>query len=186
MADRPAPVAAVRHTPMGRQLPLAATPPDEIALLRFIDSITPIRVFQTFAPSVEELWIPDWRDALPSGWGVLHVWPQSFPWTPEYGITGGPGCPPERAGQHYVANTSRGPVLELSRSVPDQDRWGRLYWSGQYAAPPGEEQDAAAFGVLLDAVWRWVRKHGRRQPGLASEIRPYFLPDAWARYAARI
>ena len=171
---------------MGRQLQLAATPQDEIALLRFIDSVTPIRVFQTFAPSVDELWIPDWRDALPPGWGIFHVWPHQFPWTPEYGVTGGPGCPPERAGKHYVANSSHGPVLEFSRSLPDQQRWGRLYWSGLYSAPVDEEHDAAAFGKLLDAVWRWVRKNGRRQPGSAGEIRPYFLPDAWETYGSEL
>lgn len=170
---------------MGRQLPLAATLHDEIALLRFVDSVTPVRVFQTFAPSVEALWIPDWRESLPTGWGVLHIWPQAFPWTPEYGVTGGPGCPPERAGKHYIANASRGPLLELSRSVPEERRWGRLYWSGQYA-PPREAHGAAEFGALLDSVWWWVRKNGRRQPGSASEIRPYFLPDAWEKYGACI
>ena len=46
---------------MGRQLQLATTQPDEVELLRFISSLAPIRVFQTFAPSIDELWVVDWK-----------------------------------------------------------------------------------------------------------------------------
>src|SRR5439155_17898100 len=42
---------------MGRQLPIAATRQDEVELLQFVSTLAPIRVFQTFASSPEELWI---------------------------------------------------------------------------------------------------------------------------------
>jgi len=67
---------------MGRQLQLATTDADEVELLRFIRSLAPIRVFQSFARSTAELWIDDWEtrkfpDAL------FCIWPQTFPWSPD-------------------------------------------------------------------------------------------------------
>ena len=82
---------------MGRQLPIAATRQDEVELLRFISTLAPIRVFQNFASCPEELWIADWERQEVPGCGY-SIWPQCFPWEPAYGQTGGPGCPPERAG----------------------------------------------------------------------------------------
>src|SRR4051812_48550550 len=103
---------------MGRQLQLAATQRDALELLLFVTSLGPIRVFQTFARSIDELWIDDWQTReLPS---LFKIWPQSFPWSPEYAQTGGSKCPPESAGQFYISNAHTAPVLELSGSNLEQ------------------------------------------------------------------
>lgn len=164
---------------MGRQLQLATMQPDEVELLRFIDGLTPIRVFQTFAPSVDELWIPNWEHRQVST--DLYVWPQKFAWKPEYGQTGGPGCPPERAGRSFVSNASAAPVLEFSRSYLDRQQYGRIYWARNFSAPQGMLYDAEAFAKLTDQIWRWIRKVSRRLPD-ATTYSPYFLPDAWSHY----
>jgi hypothetical protein len=165
---------------MGRQLQLATTRSDEVELLRFIRSLAPIRVFQSFAPSLDELWIDDWevREIPTASFGI---WPQTFDWSPEYAQTGGPKCPPERAGHFYVANSHTAPVLEFSRSFLMEHRYGRIYWGRDFAAPQGLAYDAEAFARFTDLVWRWVRKVGRRLP-LARTYSPYFLPDAWSCY----
>ena len=168
---------------MGRQLPIAATHRDEVELLRFISTLAPIRVFQNFAPTVEELWIADWERQEIAGCSY-SIWPQGFPWQPAYGRTGGPGCPPELAGSFYVANRSAAPVLELSRSYLEERRYGRIYWARDFSAPAGLAYDAAAFARLVDQVWRWVRRLGRRPPEDPHTVTPYFLPDAWSRFGA--
>jgi hypothetical protein len=171
---------------MGRQLILAATTSDELELLRFVRGLAPIRVFQSFGRSIDDLWITDWeREGIPEG--AFRVWPQTFPWTPKYAQTGGPNCPVERAGLFYVANDGVAPVWEVTRSFledrqrPDNRRFGRIYWARDFAAPHGLDYDTAAFAKLTDSVWRWIRKAGRRLPG-AEPYSPYFLPDAWARH----
>lgn len=169
---------------MGRQLALAATPDDEVELLRFIDSVSPIRIYKTFAPSIDELWLPGCDTRGISGWQTFHIWPVAFGWEPRYGLTGGPGCPPERAGQYYVANGSAGPILELSRSLLEDRNYGRIYWARNFSAPRGLTYDEAAFSTLTDQVWRWIRKNGRRLPPDPAQVRPYFLPHAWNHYGA--
>ena len=165
---------------MGRQLQLATTQPDEVELLRFISSLAPIRVFQSFAPSIDKLWVADWetREIPTAG---FRIWPQTFGWLPEYAQTGGPKCPPESAGQFYVSNVYTAPVLEFSRSFLEEQRYGRIYWGRDFSAPNGLAYDAEAFARFTDSVWRWIRKTGRRLPG-ATAYSPYFLPDAWSRY----
>jgi allantoicase len=66
---------------MGRQLQLATTDDDEVELLRFIRSLAPIRVFQTFARSTAELWLDDWETRRIPAAGILKlsIWPQTFP-----------------------------------------------------------------------------------------------------------
>src|SRR5438034_6206037 len=119
---------------MGRQLQLATTQPDEVELLRFVSSLTPIRVFQSSARSMDELWVDDWekREIPTAG---FRIWPQTFAWSPEYAQTGGPQCPPESAGLFYVANAHTAPVLEFSRSFLQRHHYGRIYWARDFAAP---------------------------------------------------
>lgn len=164
---------------MGRQIALIANPEDERELLRFIRTLSPIRVFQTFAPTPEELWLDEWEHQDLPGF-AFSIWPQDFPWEPAHGVTGGPGCPPERAGFHYFANANTAPVLELSRGDLDQNRAGRIYWGGNFSAPDGLAYDQVAFGKLVDQVWRWVRRHGQKldHPVLGAH---YFLPNAWSQ-----
>ena len=165
---------------MGRQLQLAATHTDEEELLRYIHSISPIRVFQSFAHSIDELWIDDWKTQEFPAIGV-YIWPQTFSWSPEYSQTGGPRCPPERAGRYYVSNKSAAPILELDSSFFERRQFGRIYWFKDFSAPNGLDYDVEAFTELTDSVWRWIRKTGKRQPA-AGAGSPYFLPNAWLRY----
>lgn len=162
---------------MGRQIPIVTTPADERELLQFANSLAPIRVFRVFAPTVEELWVSDWETReIPDR--HYSIWPQTFPWEPTYGQTGGPGCPPERAGLYYVANASAAPVVEFSRGS-DERKDGRLYWARNFSAPNGLVYDATVFAQFVDQLWRWVRKHGRR---MAKEAyAPYYLPGAYAQ-----
>lgn len=165
---------------MGRQLQLATTKIDELDLLRFTQSLGPIRVFQSSAHSIEDLWIDNWETGeLPAA--GLRIWPQKFAWVPEYKQTGGPKCPRESAGLFYVSNTSAAPILEFSSSSLLQRRYGRIYWAKDFSAPQGLNYDVGEFERLTDSVWRWVRKVGRRLPD-KKPLSPYFLPDAWSRY----
>ena len=175
---------------MGRQLKLATTEADEVELLRFIHNLAPIRIFLSSARSAAELWIDDWETCkiprpkfyLGSG---FYIWPQTFPWSPEYAQTGGPNCRPQDAGQFYIANKNAAPIFHFSRSFLDEHSYGRIYWARDFSAPDGLDYDVKAFARLTDSVWRWIRKVGRRTPD-AYEYSPshsaYFLPDAWSRY----
>ena len=171
---------------MGRQLQLATTDADEVELLRFIHSHAPIRVFQSFARSAAELWIDDWETRkipAPKFYraGGFYIWPQTFPWSPEYAQTGGPNCRPEDAGQFYIANKDAAPIFHFSRSFLDKHQYGRIYWARNFSAPDGLDYDAEAFARLTDSVWRWIRKVSQRTPDAGTHS-PYFLPDAWSRY----
>lgn len=168
---------------MGRQIQLATTTKDEVELLRFINRFAPIRVLQCQARSIDELWFDDWESReieLPGFARSFHIWPQKFAWSPEYKQTGGPDCRPESAGLFYVANTNDAPVFQFTRSLLEEHSYGRIYWARHFAAPNGLAYDEEAFARLTDAVWRWIRKLGRRSPD-ATNL-PYFLPDAWSRY----
>jgi len=169
---------------MGRQIPVIGNPEDERELLRFIRTLSPIRVFQTFARTPDELWLDDWDAEDLPGFN-FSIWLQAFPWEPTYGLTGGPGCMPDRAGFHYFANAGQAPVLELSRGELARKRAGRLYWGRSFSAPHGLAYDDAAFSKLVDQVWRWVRKHGRRveRPDLFAH---YLLPHAWSQWAQAV
>jgi len=165
---------------VGRQLQLATTPADEIELLRFIQNVTPIKVFQSFANSIEELWIEDWEKRQIPGAG-FQIWPQSFGWLPQYAQTGGPKCPLARAGKFYVSNSSAAPIMEFSRSFLERRIYGRIYWAKDFSAPTGLDYDVEAFAHLADLIWRWIRKVGKRRQN-AKTHSPYFLPDAWSHY----
>ena len=149
-------------------------------LLRFLRSLAPIRVFQSRANSIDELWIEDWESReIPSE--GYRIWPQTFPWLPQYAQSGCSKCPPESVGLFYVANAKAAPVLEFSRSYPGQGRYGRLYWSRNFAAPHELDYDDDEFAEFADSVWKWLHEVGRRSPDAAKHS-PYFLPDAWSRY----
>ena len=148
---------------MGRQLQLVATYPDEVELLRYIRSISPIGVFHFFTNTIDELWVSDWETRQIPAF-QFYIWPKVFAWSPEYAQTGGPGCPPERAGRFYVNNTNSAPLLEYSRSFVDRGQHGRIYWAKDFSAPNGLDYDVEAFTKLTDSVWRWIRKAAKRRP----------------------
>ncbi len=132
---------------------------------------------QDHALTVDALWIDDWEtcDDLPQ---FLNIWPQAFAWTPSYSQTGGPRCPANRRGEYYVNNKGSAPLFEFSGSTLEHKRYGRIYWARHFSAPDGLEYDEAAFSRLTDAVWRWIRKVGKRGPAKPDV---YFLPDAWQK-----
>jgi len=165
---------------MGRQLQLATTRTDETEALRFVESLAPIRVFQSHAATSDDLWFSDLKSIGVPPW-TLYIWPQAFPWSPVYRQAGGPQCPPERAGLFYVANANTAPVLELSRSDLPRKRYGRIYWGSDFSAPGGLDYDAAAFSRFVDSVWRWIRKVGKRTSG--NSYSPYFFPEAYKLHA---
>lgn len=162
---------------MGRQLQLAMRVEDERNLLRFVSSLARIRVMRMFARTKDELFIDDWEESeLPLD---VYVWPEGFPWAHRFAQTGGPKCRREDRGFYYVSNLNTAPVLEIRRGSPPDAHLGRIYWARDFAAPHGLEYDDQAFSKLVDAVWRWIRRAGRR-----SEKRgPWFLPEAWEHYA---
>ena len=163
---------------MGRQLQLATTRADEAELLRFVASLAPIRVFQSFAATPDDLWFADHSSiAVPPR--ILYIWLQTFPWVPVYKQTGGPGCLPEMAGRFYVANAHTAPILELSRFDLPQGRYGRIYWGHNFSAPRGLDYDEVAFSRLVDTVWRWVRKVSRSVPSGSGTPSLHYLPDAY-------
>ena len=167
---------------MGRQLQLATTSADEIQLLRFVNSVSPIRVFQTHAHSIDELWIRDWDVGEIPG-ASFCIWPEQFAWSPSYAQTGGPKCPPERANLYYIANTNAAPIFDFSRSFLEKRRYGRIYWARDFSAPQRLAYDERTFSRLTDSVWRWIRKVGHKTPS-AGVCSPYFLPDAWLKHGA--
>lgn len=158
---------------MGRQLQLATTWVDELSLLRFVNEITPVRVFGSFSPTREGLWLNDWSVIKPDELH-LHIWPIAFPWNPEYLLT--------RNGKlHYVCNTNMAPILELCRSDLAMTRYGRLYWAHKFSATSNLEYDEIAFSRLVDEVFKWIRKVGRKFPEGKSRDR-YCFPDAIKRH----
>ncbi len=165
---------------MGRQLPILATPSDERELLTFIRTLSPIRVYVSFAEAIDGLWINDWEHRDIEGCG-FHVWLQSYPWTPEYKQTGGPRCPPDRRGRWYVSNDCAAPVIEISRPVPNSTVGGRIYWARDFAAPDGLAYDAVDFASIVDRVWNWVRRNGHRKLSNSKREGPYYLSEAWSR-----
>lgn len=168
---------------MGRQLQLATTQQDEVALLRLIRDLAPIRVLGSFAWSADELWIDDWESRVIPTNG-FYIWPTAYDWSPEYLQTGGPNCPQESVGMFYVDNLDTAPVFQFRRSFLEQRHYGRIYWGRDFSAPDGLDYDDKAFDRLTDSIWRVIRRVGRRLPG--DKYSPYFLPDAWSRYGNAI
>lgn len=60
---------------MGRQIEIVTTAADELALIRFIESLAPIRVFRDFASSIDALWISSHEAPILARHGY-HIWPQ--------------------------------------------------------------------------------------------------------------
>lgn len=165
---------------MGRQLPIIATRTDERKLLNFIRTLSPIRVYVSFAKTVDALWINDWehRDIEECG---FNVWLQSYPWAPEYKQTGGARCPMDRRGLWYVSNGGAAPVFEISRPVPNSTAGGRIYWARDFSSPDGLAYDSVDFASNVDRVWNWIRRSAHRRLSNGKREGPYYLPEAWSR-----
>lgn len=162
---------------MGRQLPLATTPADALLLVTAIHDFSPCRLFMHHAATPDDLWIEAWDVDTLGGAGSFMIWPTGFHWTPRFSQTGGPHCPANERGFWYIANNQTAPVLEFTGSDLSAKRYGRLYWAKDFAAPEGLAYDVPAFSQLVDRVFGWIRKVGRKLPG--NKYSPYYLPDAW-------
>lgn len=162
---------------MGRQLPIVTRWPDEVELLQFLQQHSSIRVFHSFTPTPEQVWIDDWQQR-PIVDDTYHIWPTTFPWQPEFLQTIKAKKAADRS-KWYISNYSNAPVIEFSRNLyGGMNACGRLYWSKYFSAAMPLEYDVAAFDRLIDSLWRWVRKHGRRHE--TNLHHPYILPHAAA------
>ena len=166
---------------MGRQIQLEATHVDCWDLIDFIATLTPVRVFGSFARTQDELWTMN-RETPLEEFTLFHVWPTRFPWTPEYGITGGERCDPSRAGLHYVRNNSTAPLIEISGSIFENGHDGRIYWNKGFAPPHASAEDTGEFSKLVDALFRHARRIGKKDPDSGYPL--WVLPDALHRREA--
>jgi hypothetical protein len=165
---------------MGRQLPIVATPTDERELLTFIRTLSPIRVYVSFAETIDALWIDDWEHRYIEGCGFT-VWLQTFPWAPEYKQTCGPRCPADHRGFWYVSNGSAAPVIEISRPLANSTSHGRIYWARDFSAPDGVAYECARFASMVDGIWNWIRRNAHRRLSNGKRDGPYYLSEAWSR-----
>jgi hypothetical protein len=138
---------------MGRQIPVVLVETDEQMFVDFLRSTGDVRVFESFADTVDALEVV----GLPpptSGHLFFNIWPTRFPWRPEFSQTR------TAPSQWYVSNTGVAPVLEYSRVPLNGLRPGRLYWADRFSGEP--PYDRRAFGDWIDSVWSWVRARANR------------------------
>jgi hypothetical protein len=166
---------------MGRQIGIAAIGEDERMLLDFLRSTADIALFETFAPTLDALWVDEFAPEF-RGHICYHAWNRAFPWTPAYGEVGPQSHDPACIGWSYVANSSCAPVLEIGRTRPSDLQPGRLYWARAFSAPNGLTYDGEAFSHWIDLVFKGVRKLARKLPG--DRFAPYAFPAAEAAMKA--
>lgn len=165
---------------MGRQLPIIATPEDERQLLKFIHTLSPIRVFVCQVTAPDDAWIDNWEthDIQNS---MFYVWLTNFAWNPEFAQTR-----PLKNNQRrwYISNCGHAPVIEVCRHqspISQLSSVGRVYWAHHFSAPHFLEYDESAFNKCVDRIWSWIRRHGRRME--LNVQKPYALPNAQNRFA---
>jgi hypothetical protein len=161
---------------MGKQTPVGATQEDEQLLLSFLRGRASITLIECQARTAEDLWVQSFAPELPFHW-QYYIWNQEFPWTPEYGRVDHPKADPSTRGLYYVANLHTAPVIEFVRSDFAKKRFGRIYWSKDFAAPNGLAYDVVAFDEWYQTIARWIRKQGKRLKVGHQEA--YFLPSAY-------
>lgn len=160
---------------MGRQLQLLMSASDEKSFIAFLRSTASIQIIESFAPTTDALWVEDFNPSF-----VEHhtyaIWNKAFSWIPQFGTVGPKAHEPSHIGWRYICNTPSAPLLTVSRSNPLTGESGRLYWAKDFVASNGLTYDVANFNQWVDAIWRWVRKHGSKTQELPLE--PYVLPGA--------
>lgn len=154
---------------MGRAIAVAASNVDEALFLAFVRETADIKIFRSFAPTTDELWVNDFAPFGPNE-DRYFLWNTRYAWKPKYRRTE----PPTYA---YIEAKDHGPVLSFRRTdmkaFLEKDlavgAFGGLYW-GQYNRQKG-------FLKWYEAIVRWVRQTGENLcPGSASAV--YCLPDA--------
>jgi len=180
---------------MGRQLPVAVSASDAVALVNFIHEQVPCRLFLSHALSPDDLCRDDWDQTLFTDSFHVLIWPTLFDWQPKYAQAGGPGCPANKRGSWYLANATGTPLLEFSgnnlfanREATEAERpidrprsvcYGRVFWANDFGSLEGVDWDVGAFSKLVDKLWRWIRKTGKKR--VSDSSKTYFFPDAWQR-----
>jgi len=161
---------------MGRQIAIGATINDEAHLLSFLRGTAEIRLIEIHAPTEQELWVDSFSPQLADHY-CYYIWNTCFPWRPEYGKVGENAYSPERIGWSYVSNASDAPLIEFSRSDILNQRYGRLYWAKDFAAPDGLTYDVHEFSKWWNTFIRWVKKTAAGKK--TDTWTTWFLPDAW-------
>lgn len=149
---------------MGRQIQVLLDRVDEQQLLERFRLDGEVRLFESFAPNPDALWV----DQL-APMSVAYIWPVRYPWAPIYGVA--------TTGAYYVRNTATAPIVEYFRAPADQSRPGRLYWSKSFAGDP--LYDAEDFGRWVDDLFRWVRRTAKRG-SIAGYAPVWIFPSAHA------
>jgi len=159
------------------------TEPDEREFLGFLRSIATIRIFESAAPTHDQMTVEEFAPPEEGHWQYF-IWNTAFAWAPEYGQVSHQAVESGRAGWSYLRNSSTAPVLEYDRHNFTSPRGvtGRIYWAKSFASPGALPYDLNAFSKWFDQVVRWIRKNGRREDPGAHER--YFLPNAWQTYYA--
>ena len=163
---------------MGRQLAIAMTMTDEREFLAYLSSVGEIRIAESFATSVDALWVDRFSAELDGHW-VYYIWNREFHWTPEYGETDKGVGRTSRHTMAYISNASDAPLLEFDRSDVEAGRYGRIYWAKGFSAPSGLNYDVKRFAQWYDLAAGWVRKHAAGKKSQGSAV-TWFLSDAWA------
>lgn len=161
---------------MGKQIAIAATKKDEKMLLTFLRSTAEIRLIETFAPTVDKLWVDKFSSQMTGHWDY-YIWNTRFNWQPEYGEVGKTASDKKQIGAVYVSNAFTAPLLEFSRSDVGSQQYGRLYWAKDFSAPNGLDYDVNEFSQWWDKIIRWVRKSSSGKE--VDAWTTWFLPDAW-------
>ena len=167
---------------MGKQTHVAASLSDEQLLLTFLRQSAGVKLIESQAATPSGLFVDDFAPTLLHH-SQYYIWNEAFAWQPELAQVDHPKAPPETRGRYYFANIHTAPVIEFDRSDLDRNRFGRLYWAKDFAAPNGLEYDVTQFDRWYQSVIRWVRKHGTRMKVAYDDA--YFLPGAAAAVRSR-
>jgi hypothetical protein len=167
---------------MGRQIAIAAIGKDEQRLLDFLRESADVQLFESFAPTCDELRVDDFASEY-RGHIQYKVWNTAFDWEPAFGQVGPNAVDPSHVGWFFLAGAGLAPLLEISRTNPDSVEAGRLYWNGGPHPSLPQEYDVAAFGKWVDTIFRWVRKNGTRTR--SEFLEPYVFPEAAAASEAK-
>ena len=141
---------------MGRQLEVALSEEQELALLAFMRASTDVQIIRSFATTKDALFVQSFE---PRGEGsyFYYLWNRSFSWEPQFSLTR--TDPPSV----YVSNKSAAPLLEYSRHT--QHGPGRIYWAKDFSSAGGLAYDVASFDSWYNSVTRWLKAlKSRRAP----------------------
>jgi len=96
---------------MGRQLQVAVTAGDALALAEFVHENSASRIFRNYADSPDEILIDAVSEASFGDAFDILIWPMEFAWQPKYMQT----CGPAQQRKWYISNSSAAPLLEFGK-----------------------------------------------------------------------